>query len=89
MYSIGLYVQYRPLCTLCTEIKNATIFDLVPTNFQVLTSTPEANIQETETKTLLEWQFNVIKPGETIELSYKIKGSGEYKTSDAEILYKA
>ena len=72
-----------------TEIKNATISDLVPTNFRVLTSTPEANIQETETKILLEWQFNTIKPGESIEISYKIKGSGEYKTSDAEILYKA
>ncbi|NVM53954.1 MAG: hypothetical protein HWN66_09665 [Candidatus Helarchaeota archaeon] len=71
-----------------TPIENAVISDLVPTNFKLLTSEPKASISEIETKTLLEWKFDVIEPGKKLEITYKIKGTGEYKTSDAEIFHK-
>jgi hypothetical protein len=71
-----------------TTLENVLISDLIPTNFNLLTSEPKATTKEIETKTLLEWNFDLIEPGKKIEISYKIKGSGEYKTSDAEIFYK-
>ena len=71
-----------------TAIENAIITDLLPDNFKLLASNPEAESREIDTKTVLEWKFEVIPPGKKVELSYKIKGSGEYKTSDAEIFYK-
>ncbi|HUY00175.1 MAG TPA: hypothetical protein VMV49_11510 [Candidatus Deferrimicrobium sp.] len=72
-----------------TALENVLISDLIPTNFNLLTSEPKATTKEIETKTLLlEWTFDLIEPGKKIEISYKIKGSGEYKTSDAEIFYK-
>jgi hypothetical protein len=71
-----------------TAIENAVVSDLIPENFQILASEPEAEASEIDSKTLLEWKFEVILPGKKVELSYKIKGTGEYKTSDAEIFYK-
>ncbi len=71
-----------------TRIENATISDLIPTNFKVVSAKPEATSKEVESETVLEWNFDVIEPGKKVEISYKIKGSGEYKTSEAEIFHK-
>lgn len=71
-----------------TAIENAVVSDLIPENFNLIISEPEAETSEIDSKTLLEWKFEVIQPGKKVELSYKIKGTGEYKTSDAEIFYK-
>jgi hypothetical protein len=71
-----------------TPIENAVITDLIPENFQLLSSNPEAESRKIDAKTMLEWKFEVILPGKKVELAYKIKGTGEYKTSDAEIFYK-
>ncbi len=69
-------------------IDHAIISDLVPNNFEVISSNPEATMTKLETEMLLEWTFETIDPGKKVEISYKIKGTGEYKTSDAEIFYK-
>jgi hypothetical protein len=71
-----------------TPIENAVISDLVPVNFSVIDSQPEAKMSKLDEETILEWNFEHIEPGKKIELAYKIKGTGDYKTSDAEIFYK-
>ncbi|MFX1294939.1 MAG: hypothetical protein ACFFD2_08830 [Promethearchaeota archaeon] len=71
-----------------TPIENAIISDLVPANFTILSSEPEATTNKFETETVLEWKFDVIEPGKKVEILYKIKGTGKYKISDAEIFYK-
>lgn len=69
-------------------IENAVITDLVPTNFKLLESNPDASTSEIDEKTLVEWKFDVIEAGKKLEISYKLKGTGDYKGSDAEIFYK-
>ncbi len=71
-----------------TPIENAVISDLIPVNFNVIDSQPEPKMSKLDEETILEWTFEHIEPGKKIELAYKIKGTGDYKTSDAEIFYK-
>ncbi|TFG05643.1 MAG: DUF11 domain-containing protein [Promethearchaeota archaeon] len=70
------------------RIEHAVISDLVPENFHLVSSNPKASVKDLEGKTLLEWNFPIITPGERLELTYTLKGTGEYQASDAEIFYK-
>ncbi len=72
-----------------TSIEHAIISDLIPPNFKLLSSKPEAELKEDEEKSLLEWKFDAIEPGAELELTYTIEGTGKYKGSDAQIFYKA
>ncbi|MHA1276190.1 MAG: hypothetical protein ACTSQI_00770 [Candidatus Helarchaeota archaeon] len=69
-------------------IEHVVISDLVPANFEIQDSKPEAQIRKIEAETVLEWTFERIEPGQKIEIVYKITGTGEFSTSDAELFYK-
>jgi len=71
-----------------TAIEHAIISDLIPSNFTLLNSSPEASTKDLEGKTLLEWNLPLIPPGKELTITYVIKGTGNYTASDAEIFYK-
>jgi len=72
-----------------TALQNVTISDLIPANFKLVSSEPDATVEELDAKSLLKWKFDTIEPGTELELTYTIKGTGEYQGSDAQIFYKA
>jgi hypothetical protein len=71
-------------------IKDLALKDIIPENFKgggftiqpVMDSTPEGI-------TLLEWTISKVDPGQSVIISYSIKGEGEYHPTDAQIFYNA
>ncbi len=64
--------------------------DLIPENFAGGPYSIEPDMEQTpEGITLLSWNIPNIDAGETLVISYTIKGDGEYHPSDAQVFYNA
>ena len=69
---------------------NLTLKDIVPENFSGSGFTSDPVTEPTpEGMTILKWNIDVVAPGESIVISYTLKGQGEYHPRDAQIFYNA
>ncbi|TFF87198.1 MAG: hypothetical protein EU549_05165 [Promethearchaeota archaeon] len=69
-------------------IDEKIIADQIPENFELLSMDPEGEIEELEKGMRIIWKIKEIDPEQEAEIVYVIKGSGEYKAGDTEILAK-
>ena len=71
-------------------ISDLVLRDIIPENFNgtqySVTPLEEAT---PEGITILEWSFEKIQPGQSIVISYSLKGEGEYHARDAQIFYNS
>lgn len=67
-------------------IAEKVIADQIPTNFELLSMNPEGETEEIEEGMRIVWKMTDIEPDQEIEITYVIKGSGEYRAGDTEIL---
>ncbi|MGA1822977.1 MAG: hypothetical protein ACMUIG_10675 [Thermoplasmatota archaeon] len=71
-------------------VMNLTMKDIIPENFSGSGFTSDPVTEPTpEGMTILKWNIDVIPPGESVVISYTIKGQGEYHPRDAQIFYNA
>ncbi|MBD3227520.1 MAG: hypothetical protein GF329_04955 [Candidatus Lokiarchaeota archaeon] len=69
-------------------IDEKVIADQIPENFEILSMEPEGATEEIEDGMKIVWTIQAIEPDQEIEITYVIKGSGEYKAGETEILSK-
>ena len=71
-------------------VSDLILKDIIPENFTGLEYSREPAKEATpEGITVLKWAINKVEPGESLVLSYSIKGEGEYHARDAQIFYNA
>ncbi|MFW3145785.1 MAG: hypothetical protein ACMUIE_03115 [Thermoplasmatota archaeon] len=71
-------------------VVDLTMSDLIPENFNGSNFSIQPMEEDTpEGITMLEWKVPKIEPGQSLVISYIIKGEGEYHPSDAQIFYNA
>jgi hypothetical protein len=71
-------------------VKDLIMKDLIPENFKGGGYTIQPDMDTTpEGITILEWVISKVDPGQSVIISYSIKGEGEYHPSDAQIFYNA
>jgi uncharacterized repeat protein (TIGR01451 family) len=69
-------------------ITNLILRDIVPENFEGKEYSISPHQEPTpEGITILEWVMDKVQPGQSIVISYSIKGEGEYHPRDAQIFY--
>ncbi|MHA1731169.1 MAG: hypothetical protein ACTSU5_04465 [Promethearchaeota archaeon] len=61
-----------------------TVRDKVPDNFEYSDMSEEPEITDLEGEDILEWKFEEVQPGDSKEITYVIRGTGEYRASDAQ-----
>lgn len=88
---IGKLGEYEIIITAenigTNELQDITLFDVVPDKFEYSNFNEEPEItDEIETDTL-KWTIETLDEAEKREFSYRIKGSGDYKPSDAQVSY--
>ncbi|MBD3226910.1 MAG: hypothetical protein GF329_01880 [Candidatus Lokiarchaeota archaeon] len=69
------------------ELENVVLKDIIPSNFELMNWEPEdikPEIKEVEGGTSLIWRFAKVEANERLNLSYTIKGSGEYEAPELE-----
>ncbi|MGA1873545.1 MAG: hypothetical protein ACMUHY_07715 [Thermoplasmatota archaeon] len=71
-------------------ITDLRLKDIIPENFRGggYTITPSQDTTP-EGMTVLEWEISRVDPGQSLIISYSIKGEGEYHPSDAQIFYNS
>ncbi|MHA1805516.1 MAG: hypothetical protein ACTSU4_13445 [Promethearchaeota archaeon] len=69
------------------ELTDITLFDVVPDNFEYSDFNVEPEITDEIEKDTLKWTIDMLDEGEKKEFRYTIKGSGDYKPSEAQISY--
>ncbi|HUY01369.1 MAG TPA: hypothetical protein VMV49_17540 [Candidatus Deferrimicrobium sp.] len=70
-------------------IEKIILKDIIPHNFSLLDWNPKdlkPEMQETAKGTQLIWKISKADPGEKIQFSYTIKGSGEYEREELEVI---
>ena len=71
-------------------VSGLVLKDIIPENFSGVEFSREPSKEVTpEGVTVLKWSIDKIEPGESLVLSYFIKGEGEYHARDAQIFYNA
>ncbi len=66
---------------------NFVLIDKVPDNFEYSEFTMEPEITDEIGTDTLEWKIESLKEGDLLEITYEIKGSGEYNHSDAQLAF--
>jgi hypothetical protein len=84
-YHVGLLYKNRGN----RPIENLIIMDNVPRNFTGagFTIEPSDSSRNAEGATVLKWTIPQIGEGETVGITYVIKGTGEYHPKDAQVFY--
>ncbi len=72
-----------------TVLKNIELIDKLPKDFSFISGNIEPQEETIDDGKILKFKFNEIRPDDEIRIEYMIRGTGEYKPEDAEILYKA
>jgi len=69
-------------------ISNLVLRDIIPENFKGVqfSMTPEQE-PTPEGMTILEWKVDRVQPGQSLVISYSLKGEGEYHPRDAQIFF--
>jgi hypothetical protein len=71
-------------------VSQLTLRDIIPENFKGNQYSMEPRQEPTpEGVTILEWTVDKVQPGQSIVISYSIKGEGEYHPRDAQIFYNS
>jgi len=69
-----------------SRLPNLTLLDKVPDSFEYGEYSPEApQVTDEVGQDTLKWDIDVLEPGDKLEISYEITGSGKYKPSDAQL----
>ncbi len=66
-------------------LRNFNLLDKVPDNFEYSNMSMEPEITDEVGFDALKWGFETLDVGDTIEITYDIKGSGKYSPSDAQL----
>jgi hypothetical protein len=66
---------------------NFVLIDKVPDNFEYSEFTMEPEITDEVGTDTLKWAIESLKEGDLLEITYEIKGSGEYHPSDAQLAF--
>ncbi|MHA1723436.1 MAG: hypothetical protein ACTSXH_01140 [Promethearchaeota archaeon] len=69
------------------ELRDINLFDIVPDNFEYSDFNVEPEITDEIEKDTLKWHIDLLDEGERKEFRYRIKGSGNYKPSEAQVSY--
>lgn len=71
-------------------VSSLTLRDIIPENFKGTQYSMDP-VQETtpEGITILEWNIDKVQPGQSVVISYSIKGEGEFHPRDAQIFYNS
>jgi len=70
-----------------TELENIKVKDFVPESFNVESQSIEAAVSKMEEGELYTWTIEKLPPGENVDITYTIKGTGEYKVGKAQVSY--
>lgn len=71
-------------------ITNLVLRDIIPENFEGVKFSIAPNQEPTpEGMTIVEWVMDKVQPGQSVVISYSIKGEGEYHARDAQIFYNS
>ncbi len=84
-YQIVLYL--KNIGTTHMPLKNFKILDKVPDNFERSNFSMEPEIIDMEGEDILQWTIETLEEGEELEISYQIKGKGEYQPSKVQLAY--
>jgi len=68
-------------------LKDMVVRDALIKNFERSDFSMEPTISEIYGEQVLEWTIETIAPGEIFEISYKIKGTGDYHPSDGDLSF--
>ncbi len=68
-------------------IRDFILLDKVPDNFEYSDFSLEPEITDEVGTDTLKWNIQELKEDEKLEISYKIKGTGEYRPSDAQLAF--
>ncbi len=69
------------------ELIDITLFDVVPDNFEYSNFNVEPEKTDEIEKDTLKWHIDKLDEAEKREFTYRIKGSGDYKPSEAQVSY--
>lgn len=69
------------------EIENLTVIDKVPDNFEYSDFSIEPEIIDEFGEDTLKWDIELLEPEQDLEITYTIKGEGEYHPSKAQLTY--
>lgn len=80
-YEIILFLENQGT----TDLENVKIKDVVPKAFEYTDQTMDCKAESQDGKDVLVWDIPKIEPnGGKIEIKYKLKGTGDYKASEAQ-----
>ena len=68
-------------------LRDFVLMDKVPDNFKYSEFSLEPEITDEVGTDTLKWNIQELKEDEKLEISYKIKGTGEYRPSDAQLAF--
>ncbi|NHJ84372.1 MAG: hypothetical protein FK734_02860 [Asgard group archaeon] len=66
------------------ELTNYRLKEKIPVGIQLFDVSDEATVSEKDDAQTLTWKFDTITPGETVQVSYKIRPSEDAKVSDTQ-----
>ena len=70
-----------------SPVQNLVLFNKVPDNFEYTECSMEPEITDEIGFNALKWTLESLEAAEKLEISYNIKGSGEYSPSDSQCFY--
>lgn len=68
-------------------LKNFVIMDKVPDSFNRSKFTMEPEVTDLKGEDILKWTVEQLNEGEKLEITYNIKGTGEYNPSQAQVAF--
>lgn len=68
-------------------LKDFVIMDKVPDSFARSDFSMEPEVTDLKGEDILKWELETVDEGEKIEITYNIKGEGEYNPSQAQVAY--
>jgi hypothetical protein len=63
------------------------IIDKVPDSFEYSDFSMEPEVTDEFGEDTLKWEIESLDPGDEIEITYEIKGEGEYEAKKAQVSY--
>lgn len=69
------------------KIEDLDVIDKVPDDFEYSDFSMEPEITDEFGEDTLKWDIELLEPEEQLEITYKIKGEGEYHASKAQLTY--
>ena len=68
-------------------LKNMIIRDKIPDSFKRSDFSLEPQITDLKGEDILEWNIESVEEGELLEITYNIKGTGDYNASQAQVTF--